>query len=112
MVCGCRVHVLRFAAVDSEAESLVVILWFSACCFRVGPAVSSLYVGCVFRFLSFLFQDVIDGLLENRVLVVCGDTGSGKSTQVPQMILSHPVLGRNARVVVTQVMCECFDCPQ
>lgn len=48
-------------------------------------------------------QALIEGLRVNRVMVVCGDTGCGKSTQVPQMILSHPELGKNAKIVVTQV---------
>ena len=43
-------------------------------------------------------QPLLDGLSSHRVLVVCGDTGCGKSTQVPQMIMAS----LPGRVVVTQ----------
>jgi HrpA-like RNA helicase len=36
------------------------------------------------------------------VVVVAGETGCGKSTQVPQFILDSEALGPNASVIVTQ----------
>jgi HrpA-like RNA helicase len=39
---------------------------------------------------------------ENQVVLVSGETGCGKTTQVPQFILDDPVSGPTARIVVTQ----------
>ena len=34
-------------------------------------------------------QPIIESILMNPVVVICGETGSGKTTQVPQMLYEH-----------------------
>ena len=49
------------------------------------------------------FRDaVVDTLSRKQVLIVAGETGCGKSTQVPQFILDSIPAGRPCNVVVTQ----------
>lgn len=51
-------------------------------------------------------QKVLDALRRHRVVVVAGETGSGKSTQIPQFILEDLLVGGDSvqpcNVVVTQ----------
>ncbi|WVN86613.1 uncharacterized protein L203_101781 [Cryptococcus depauperatus CBS 7841] len=50
-------------------------------------------------------ERITDALEKNRVLVVVGETGCGKSTQLPQFILDHEVLagrGASVNIIVTQ----------
>ncbi len=47
--------------------------------------------------------DVMHCVKNNRVVVIAGETGCGKSTQVPQMLLADPALSSTCRIVVTQV---------
>ncbi|EIN13864.1 P-loop containing nucleoside triphosphate hydrolase protein [Punctularia strigosozonata HHB-11173 SS5] len=55
---------------------------------------------------AFTVKDrFIDMLETNRVVVVVGETGCGKTTQLPQFILDHLILskqGASASIVVTQ----------
>lgn len=49
--------------------------------------------------------DILQSLKENDVLVVCGDTGSGKTTQVPQFILDDMIESGNGgycNIICTQ----------
>jgi ATP-dependent helicase HrpB len=46
-------------------------------------------------------SDIVAALKSNRRLVLSAPTGSGKSTQVPQMLLKHGLLG-NGQVVILQ----------
>src|SRR5215468_59320 len=46
-------------------------------------------------------NDIIDILKKTRRLVLQAPTGSGKSTQVPQMLLKHGLLG-SGQVVILQ----------
>jgi ATP-dependent helicase HrpB len=46
-------------------------------------------------------RDIIARLQSDRRLILSAPTGSGKSTQVPQMLLKHGLLG-NGQVVVLQ----------
>ncbi|KAL8151665.1 hypothetical protein V2J09_021473 [Rumex salicifolius] len=50
-------------------------------------------------------DEILKLLKENNVLVVCGETGSGKTTQVPQYILDDMIdagLGGNCNIICTQ----------
>src|SRR5882724_426303 len=46
-------------------------------------------------------QELLAGLRANRRVIVSAPTGSGKSTQVPQMLLGHGLLG-DGQVVILQ----------
>src|SRR5437870_8549107 len=46
-------------------------------------------------------SDIVSTLRSSRRLVLQAPTGSGKSTQVPQMLLKHGLLG-NGQVVILQ----------
>src|SRR5882672_9921240 len=46
-------------------------------------------------------RDIISRLKSDRRLILSAPTGSGKSTQVPQMLLKHGLLG-NGQVVILQ----------
>ncbi|XP_057446913.1 DExH-box ATP-dependent RNA helicase DExH7, chloroplastic-like [Lotus japonicus] len=55
--------------------------------------------------IAALKGDILQLLKENDVLVVCGETGSGKTTQVPQFILDDMIesgLGGHCNIVCTQ----------
>lgn len=55
--------------------------------------------------IASLRGDILHLLKENNVLVVCGDTGSGKTTQVPQFILDDMIEsghGGRCNIVCTQ----------
>src|SRR5690349_9343283 len=43
---------------------------------------------------------IIDRLKTNRRLILSAPTGSGKSTQVPQMLLQHGMLARGQAVIL------------
>lgn len=45
---------------------------------------------------------LVEAVARTRRIVLQAPTGSGKSTQVPQMLLDHGLLGRNGEVVVLQ----------
>ena len=49
------------------------------------------------------YEDEVCQLVENnQIILISGETGCGKTTQVPQFILDHPVMGPTARILVTQ----------
>ncbi|KAJ4833074.1 hypothetical protein Tsubulata_001048 [Turnera subulata] len=55
--------------------------------------------------ISGLKGDILQNLKENNVLVVCGETGSGKTTQVPQFILDDMIecgRGGQCNIICTQ----------
>ncbi|KAJ0020057.1 hypothetical protein Pint_31398 [Pistacia integerrima] len=55
--------------------------------------------------IAVLKGDILQLLKENNVLVVCGETGSGKTTQVPQFILDDMIesgCGANCNIICTQ----------
>lgn len=48
-------------------------------------------------------EDIIKTILEHQTVIVCGETGCGKSTQVPSFILEHELsLGRTCKVYCTE----------
>ena len=46
--------------------------------------------------------EILDAVRHNPVVVVCGDTGSGKTTQLPKMMLELGRGARGRRIAVTQ----------
>uniref|UniRef100_A0A804K786 Helicase ATP-binding domain-containing protein n=2 Tax=Musa acuminata subsp. malaccensis TaxID=214687 RepID=A0A804K786_MUSAM len=55
--------------------------------------------------ISKLKSNILQLLVENDVIVVCGETGCGKTTQVPQFILDDMIqsgLGGYCNIVCTQ----------
>lgn len=47
-------------------------------------------------------DEILSALGKNRVLIVCGDTGSGKTTQLPQMLLENGYGVKGRRIACTQ----------
>ena len=50
-------------------------------------------------------DQIIDLIQKHFVLIVCGETGSGKSTQIPQIILKHQInslKGSSTQIICTQ----------
>ncbi|KAM5449589.1 putative RNA helicase [Microsporum audouinii] len=46
---------------------------------------------------------VIDALARNQTIIICGETGSGKSTQIPSFILENELAsGRECKIYVTE----------
>ncbi|GAB2229700.1 hypothetical protein Droror1_Dr00013952 [Drosera rotundifolia] len=55
--------------------------------------------------IAKLKNEILHLLKENNVLIVCGETGSGKTTQVPQFILDDMIeagLGGDSNIICTQ----------
>lgn len=48
-------------------------------------------------------QEILQALEQNQILIICADTGAGKSTQVPSYILEHHLShGTDFNILVTQ----------
>ena len=47
-------------------------------------------------------DEILDALRNSRVVIVCGDTGSGKTTQLPKIALEAGCAARNRRIACTQ----------
>ena len=48
-------------------------------------------------------SDIIHSIQKNQVTVITGETGSGKTTQVPQFILEHAFDNQSAcKIIVTE----------
>lgn len=47
-------------------------------------------------------QDLVQMIKDNRALVVVGETGSGKTTQIPQFLLHGGLAGRYGGIACTQ----------
>lgn len=50
-------------------------------------------------------KDIVATIAENQITVIAGDTGCGKTTQVPQLILDDLILkgrGATTNIIVTQ----------
>src|SRR5215470_7936644 len=45
-------------------------------------------------------RDIVAALKANRRLILSAPTGSGKSTQIPQMLLKHGLLGNGQAVIL------------
>jgi len=53
---------------------------------------------------SYRYQDpIIEGLEENQVIIISGETGCGKSTQTPQFILDHYI--KNEKGSLCNIFC-------
>ncbi|EPY27001.1 ATP-dependent RNA helicase DHX36 [Strigomonas culicis] len=46
--------------------------------------------------------DIINHVRDNDVVVICGDTGCGKTTQIPQLLLDSHILEKGTSIVCTQ----------
>ncbi len=46
--------------------------------------------------------EILDAVRRNQVVIVCGDTGSGKTTQLPKMLLEAGCGAKGRRISVTQ----------
>jgi len=50
-------------------------------------------------------REILEAIADNQVIVVSAETGSGKTTQIPQFILDHAIEGRRGarcNILVTQ----------
>ena len=48
-------------------------------------------------------RNLIDAVDQNQIVIVCGETGCGKSTQVPSFLLEHELSnGRSCRIYCTE----------
>lgn len=47
-------------------------------------------------------QEIVESVLENDVIVLCGDTGCGKSTQVPQFLYEAGFASETRKIAITQ----------
>ena len=48
-------------------------------------------------------DELLDAITENQVVIICGETGCGKSTQVPAFILEHELsAGRPCKIYCTE----------
>lgn len=47
-------------------------------------------------------DDLVRAIIDNTVLIVVGETGSGKTTQITQYLAEYGLLGGNSRVVCAQ----------
>lgn len=47
-------------------------------------------------------EKLIDLLQNNQVIILVGETGSGKTTQIPQFILEAGIAGRKQGIACTQ----------
>ena len=48
-------------------------------------------------------DDLLEAIESNQAIIICGETGCGKSTQVPSFILEHELLnGRSCKVYCTE----------
>lgn len=48
-------------------------------------------------------DEILNTLDDNRVLIICSETGSGKSTQIPSFVLEHEMSqGRHCKIYVTE----------
>jgi HrpA-like RNA helicase len=66
------------------------------------PAYAKIYAGRE-RLPAWQYRDsVVSMVSENQVLLISGETGCGKTTQVPQFLLDSDLLGPTASIVCTQ----------
>ena len=49
-----------------------------------------------------LRKELLQAIAENQILVVIGETGSGKTTQITQYIKEEGVAGKNCKIACTQ----------
>lgn len=48
-------------------------------------------------------QEILDTLADNQAVIICSETGSGKSTQIPSFIMENELAsGRDCKVYVTE----------
>jgi ATP-dependent RNA helicase DHX8/PRP22 len=47
-------------------------------------------------------QEIVEAVASNDILVICGQTGSGKSTQLPQFLYEAGYCKNNNLIGITQ----------
>ena len=53
--------------------------------------------------LKNLWQEILDTLADHQAVIICSETGSGKSTQIPSFIMENELAnGRECKVFVTE----------
>jgi ATP-dependent RNA helicase DHX37/DHR1 len=54
-------------------------------------------------------QPIVESILMNPVVVICGETGSGKTTQVPQMLYEHGFGFKGSGELINSVESELIE---
>ncbi|VDM21080.1 unnamed protein product [Hydatigera taeniaeformis] len=86
-----KVQASRYAMMNSKRKNL--------------PTFAQKQLCIQLPFIKIFWQEFLKMLDENQVVVISGETGCGKTTQLPQYLLEHAVLqgyGSCTRIVVTQ----------
>lgn len=91
------------AALDPAAAAALKSKWEAAAARRAAHPDAKAMAAQRRSLPSWNVRDALSAALRtSQVTIVSGDTGCGKSTQVPQFILDDPLLGPAASIVVTQ----------
>ena len=91
---------------DSELSAEAIADWRSEFSAKQSSSRYQSMLGQRKRLPAFKNGDaVVDTIAKNQVVVISGETGCGKTTQVPQLILEHEMLngrGHMCNIICTQ----------